>query len=48
MKTGAVLVGGELGVLYMGGEEVGWGSLPTPEDMATDIWPLVRSMVGAG
>ncbi len=27
-----------------GGE--GRGSLPTPEDMATEIWPLVRSMVG--
>ncbi len=24
----------------------GGGSLPTPEDMATEIWPLVRSMVG--
>lgn len=44
MKTVVLLVGLVLG----GGErELGcWGDLPTPEEMATEIWPLVRSMVG--
>ena len=37
--------GEERGARRRRGKARKWRDLPTPEDIATEIWPLVRSMI---